>query len=91
VLFFWVGGVMIYIVVMFFLNVKLMRFGFDVTTDKEADDEEDLDTLGEIVNIYKAYFLLGWCLVSEAYKFRSLKSDPEQYILRCFLISYLSS
>jgi hypothetical protein len=74
---FWVG--LIYITVMIFLNIDLMRFGFDVTTttDKEADDAEDLDTpaVEEIVSICKAYFLLGWCLVSEAYKFRRLKSN----------------
>ncbi len=72
---FWVG--VIYITVMFFLNIELMRFGFDVTptTGKEADDAEDLDTVEEIVSICKAYFLLGWCLVSEAYKFRRLKSN----------------
>jgi hypothetical protein len=71
---FWV--ILIYIIVMFFLNIELMRFGFDVTpTGREADDVEDLDTVEEIVSICEAYFLLGWCLVSEAYKFRRLKSN----------------
>jgi hypothetical protein len=60
----------------FFVNIELMRFGFDVTpTGREADDVEDLDTVEEIVSICEAYFLLGWCLVSEAYKFRRLKSN----------------
>ncbi len=65
------------IVMMYFLNFMLIRFGFDVTsTGKEADGVEDQDTVEKIVGIYKAYFLLG-CLVSEAYEyeFRSLKSS----------------
>ncbi len=74
---FWVHTIIwvTYTSAMFFLNIMLIRFGFDVTTGKEADDEEDLDSEEEVVSIYKAYFLLG-CSVSEAYEyeFRSLKS-----------------
>jgi hypothetical protein len=71
---FWVHTIIwvTYTSAMYFLNIMLIRFGFDVS--KEADDEEDLDTEEEIVSIYKAYFLLG-CSVSEANEFRSLKSS----------------
>jgi hypothetical protein len=75
---FWVHTIICvtYTIAMYFLNIMLIRFGFDVTTGKEADDEEDLDTEEEVVSIYKAYFLLG-CSVSEAYEYeyRSLKSS----------------
>jgi hypothetical protein len=56
---FWVHTIIwvTYTSAMYFLNIMLIRFGFDVS--KEADDEEDLDTEEEIVSIYKAYFLLG--------------------------------